>query len=171
MSKRRTEINPLRAQRIKELIEIEHISQTEFASRIFQTQQNVSRILNLKSGLTEETARDIVKAFPGTRIEWLLGYDNYRTEADKFAAAVTDAQSEAALMESGLFALAAVAGFTVQPTEPQPDNSVRSILNAIKTGVTFTRDGKSVSMSLAELNTFENELADYVALRLSYMMK
>lgn len=80
MSRKKTEINPIRAERVKKLIEREKISQTDFASKIFQTQQNVSRILNLKTALTEETARDIISAFPEYRIEWLLGYDNSMTD-------------------------------------------------------------------------------------------
>lgn len=80
MSRKKTEINPIRAERVKKLIERERISQVDFANRIFQTQQNVSRILNLKTALTEETARDIVTAFPEYRIEWLLGYDDSMTD-------------------------------------------------------------------------------------------
>lgn len=76
MSRPKTEINPLRAERIKTLISREKITQQEFADRIFQSQQNVSRIINLKTALTEETAHAIVTAFPEYRIEWLLGYDN-----------------------------------------------------------------------------------------------
>lgn len=80
MSRRKTEINPIRAERVKKLIEREGISQIDFANRIFQTQQNVSRIINLKTALTEETAQDIVSAFPEYRIEWLLGYDDSMTD-------------------------------------------------------------------------------------------
>lgn len=82
MSRKKTEINPIRADRVKKLIEREKISQVDFASRIFQTQQNVSRILNLKTALTEETAQDIIKAFPEYRIEWLLGYDDSMTDIE-----------------------------------------------------------------------------------------
>ena len=80
MSRKKTEINPIRAERVKQLIEREGISQIDFANRIFQTQQNVSRIINLKTALTEETTRDIVTAFPEYRIEWLLGYDDSMTD-------------------------------------------------------------------------------------------
>ena len=82
MSRKKTEINPIRAERVKKLIEREGISQIDFANRIFQTQQNVSRIINLKTALTEETAQDIVSAFPEYRIEWLLGYDDAMTYYD-----------------------------------------------------------------------------------------
>lgn len=83
MSRKKTEINPIRAERVKELIEREGISQIDFGRRIHQTQQNVSRIINLKTALTEETALDIVAAFPEYRIEWLLGYDDARTDYER----------------------------------------------------------------------------------------
>ena len=83
MSRQKTEINPVRAERVKILIDRENIKQTEFAKRIFQTQQNVSRIVQKKQPLTEETARQIVKAFPEYRIEWLLGDDDHMTATDQ----------------------------------------------------------------------------------------
>ena len=82
MSRKKTEINPIRAERVKTLIDREGISQKDLADRIFQTQQNVSRILNLKTALTEETAHDIISAFPEYRIEWLLGFDDAMTDIE-----------------------------------------------------------------------------------------
>ena len=80
MSRKKTEINPIRAERVKKIIEREGINQIDFAKRISQTQQNISRIINLKTALTEETAQDIISAFPEYRIEWLLGYDDSMTD-------------------------------------------------------------------------------------------
>lgn len=82
MSRPKTEINPIRAERIKTLIQREHITQQQLADRIYQSQQNLSRIMTLKSALTEETARAIVTAFPEYRLEWLLGYDDNMTLDD-----------------------------------------------------------------------------------------
>lgn len=81
MSRQKTEINPIRAERLKILIDREKsknkdLTQAKFAKKIFQSQQNVSRIINLKNALTEETAKDIIKAYPEYRIEWLLGFDD-----------------------------------------------------------------------------------------------
>ena len=84
MSRSRTEINPERAERVKTLIERENITQQEFAERIYQSQQNVSRIINLKSALTEQTADAIIKAFPEYRKQWILGYDNFMLVDDVF---------------------------------------------------------------------------------------
>lgn len=79
MSRKKTEINPKRAENVKKLIEAEKITQTELADRIHMTQQNISRIVQMKQPLTEETARLIIEAFPEYRIEWLLGYDDSMT--------------------------------------------------------------------------------------------
>lgn len=79
MSRTKTEINPKRAENVKKLIEAEKITQTELADRIHMTQQNISRIVQMKQPLTEETARLIIEAFPEYRIEWLLGYDDSMT--------------------------------------------------------------------------------------------
>ena len=83
MSRQRTEINPIRADRVKILMKREKITQTILAERIHQTQQNVSRIMQKRQPLTEETARLIVNAFPEYRIEWILGYEDFMTEKDK----------------------------------------------------------------------------------------
>ena len=79
MSRTKTEINPKRAENVKKLIETEKITQTELADRIHMTQQNISRVVQMKQPLTEETARLIIEAFPEYRIEWLLGYDDSMT--------------------------------------------------------------------------------------------
>lgn len=84
MSKTKTEINPIRAERLKVLIDREKLTQQEFAGKLFQSQQNISRIINLKTPLTESTAQDIIKLFPEYRLSWLLGIDDYMTESDAF---------------------------------------------------------------------------------------
>lgn len=82
MSRQKTEINPIRAERVKILIRREKISQQQLADRIFQTQQNISRIIQKRIPLTEATAQLIVKAFPEYRLEWILGYDDSMTFDD-----------------------------------------------------------------------------------------
>lgn len=84
MSRPKTALNPIRADRVKAMIDRENISQSEFADRVHLTQQAISRIVNLKTALTEETARDMIKAFPRYRLEWLLGLDDYMSESDLF---------------------------------------------------------------------------------------
>lgn len=88
MGRKKAEINPIRAERLKILIDrekkIRHgdFSQIKFAESINMAQRNVSRIIQMHHGLTEETARHIIEQYPDYRIEWLLGYDDYMTTAD-----------------------------------------------------------------------------------------
>lgn len=171
MSRKKTEINPIRAERVKKLIEREGISQIDFANRIFQTQQNVSRIINLKTALTEETARDIVTAFPEYRIEWLLGYDDAMTTAEQFSNAIQTMNEEGELLHRGFMSFAKLSGFNVDVAPIAGNKTLEETFQNMKEHCTITRDGKSVTLSLSELNAFENELCDYIEFRLLHMMK
>ena len=73
MSRNKTIINPIANQRVKELIEQAAITQSEFANRIFCTQQHLSRIVNEKVPVTWETAKQISAAFPGVSADWIMG--------------------------------------------------------------------------------------------------
>ena len=83
MSKKPTEKNPVRAERVKIIMKREKINQTKLAAMIPQTQQNISRILTGKQPLTEANAKRIIELFPGYRLQWLLGYDNVMTQTDR----------------------------------------------------------------------------------------
>lgn len=171
MSRKKTEINPLRAERVKKIIELEKISQKDFADRTFQTQQNVSRIVKQHIGLTEEKAQDIVKAFPKYRIEWLLGYDDYMTFADYLTGVIRDTNREAELLHTGFFSFAQLSGFKIDVAPFPGTGSLEETFQNMKEYCTINRDGKSVTLSMADLNSFENELSDYIELRLRYMLK
>ena len=171
MSRKKTEINPIRAERVKKIIETEGISQVDFAKRIFQTQQNVSRILNLKTALTEETAQTIVSAFPKYRIEWLLGYDDAMTTGEQFSNAIQTMNEEGELLHRGFFSFAKLSGFQIDVAPIRGNGSLEETFQNMKEDCTITRDGKSVTFSLSELNAFENELCDYIEFRLLHMMK
>lgn len=171
MSRKKTEINPVRAERVKKIIELEGISQQDFAKRIPMTQQNVSRIVNLKTALTEETAQDIVTAFPKYRIAWLLGYDDYMTFADQLTGVIRETDKEAALLHNGLLSFAQLSGFQIDFHPITGTDSLATTFQNIKEHCTISRDGKSVTLSMTELNNLENELCDQIETRLRYMLK
>lgn len=150
MSRKKTEINPIRAERVKKLIEWEGISQIDFASRIFQTQQNVSRIINLKTALTEETAQDIISAFPekGYRIEWLLGYDDFPTESERIIAHIREELTELNSENIGFVELAKSRGYTV-------------------TDSMISKDGKRIELTPEKMNRLQSEVSDFLDFLLS----
>lgn len=83
MAKSKTEINPIRAERLKELLLAENLSQEEFASRIGKGQQSISRYITKRGPITESIAERIVKAFPNVSFSWLMGFDDeiYKKDA------------------------------------------------------------------------------------------
>ena len=56
------------------------IDQQELADKIGYTKEHISYIINGRRNLTEEAAQAVVKQFPDTRIEWLMGYDDFKTQ-------------------------------------------------------------------------------------------
>ena len=84
MSRKKTEIHPVRAENVKKLLKREGITQKELAEKIGYSQQNISKIVQKKQPLTEEAAKLMIEAFPEKkyRIQWLLGYDEHMTLND-----------------------------------------------------------------------------------------
>ena len=169
MSRKKTEMNPQRAENLKKLIEREDITQAELAERIHMTQQNISRIVQMRQPLTEETAKEIIQAFPGYRIEWLLGYDDYPTTGDQFRAVLQIGREENNLLHTGLFSFLQLSDFRIDLAESASD--IQSVIDNVKQCCTISRDGKSVKFSMQELNAFENEIFDYIVFRLDHMIK
>ena len=168
MSRKKTEINPIRADRLKTLIDASGITQKQLADRIYQSQQNISRIIQKRQPLTEETARLIISAFPDFRIEWLLGYDDIMKKQDLIPTKYEKMRIEKDTLERSLFELIRLSDFSI---------NLRSIENLVdlhdflKKYCTITRDGKTITFSVEDLNRFENEICDYIEFRLLHMMK
>lgn len=82
MSRNKTEINPIRAERLKIIIERENMTQTAFSKSVNYSQQLISHIINKQVALTEGTAKDIISHYPEYRLQWLMGYDDFMTQKD-----------------------------------------------------------------------------------------
>lgn len=83
MGRKRTEINPIRAERVKTIIQREKLNQKQLADVLNRTQQNINNIVQGKTGLTEEAAKQIIALFPHYRLQWLLGYDDIMFHTDE----------------------------------------------------------------------------------------
>ena len=85
------EINYKRCENLKELLDEvkkkdrEKNTQANIAERIYISQQELSKIVNKHANLTEETAKRIIEEFPEYRLNWLLGYDTFKTYPDELA--------------------------------------------------------------------------------------
>lgn len=82
MARKQTEVNPIRGERLRSLLEKHGMEQQELANKIGYTKEHISYIVNGKRNLTQEAAEAIVKIFPKTRIGWLLGYEDFETDFD-----------------------------------------------------------------------------------------
>ena len=81
MSKYKIDSNPVRANRLRELMSEEQLTQERLAEYIQCSQKTISRNL-INCTISEPRAQKIIKAFPQYRLEWLLGYDDYKTVED-----------------------------------------------------------------------------------------
>lgn len=75
MSRKKTEINPVGAERLAMLIKGENITQAELAKRVGIKQASVSRILHGHQSLTIWIAQAVANEFPAYSVRWLLGFD------------------------------------------------------------------------------------------------
>ena len=82
MPRPKVKINPICGKRLKEICDEQNISQSMLSEMIHISQQTISKMINGKSSLTDQTARIIVDCFTEYRMEWLLGYDDYKTMFD-----------------------------------------------------------------------------------------
>ena len=177
MSRRKTEINPLRAERLKKLIEESGLTQTAFSNKVHYSQQLISHIINKKVALTEGTAKDILSYYPKYRFNWLMGYDDYMTEDDLLNGEIGRLKSRNDLMHNGIYSFLQLIGCNLEETfnfslQDCKEASAEEITNRItNAGYIINYDGKSISMSLDEFNSFTREISDYIAFRLQHMMK
>lgn len=180
MGRKMTTINTERGQRLKILLTESGMRQDELADKIGYTKEHVSYIVNGKRNLTEDAARAIIRLFPETRIEWLMGYDDCRTEKQKnllpFIDAIRAGQNESLLMLEGLQSFIAVTKYSLTASDATAcafdENAVGSVEDAIKAVrhyCTISEGERSIPLSVDELNALENEIREYIELRLKYL--
>jgi len=86
MARRKMAINPKSGPRLKSLCVEKPITQVKLAETLNYEKQHISNIICGRKRLTPELAQQIrEKVFPEVRISWLLGIDDFKTEADKDA--------------------------------------------------------------------------------------
>ena len=172
MSRPKGEIKGLRCKRLKEIIEREVVKQNQLSEETGISQQSISAMVQGKANVTETTAEIIVKRFPEYSIEWLLGFSDYKNNAEKFRAVISQAQHEGDLLLTGLSAFAQLANYQIDVTSPMKEiDTVEAALKMIVGGYTISHDGVSIKLSLEEMNAFENEVCDFVELQLKHLFK
>lgn len=109
------EINLKRQERFKTFLEDQKengITQKKLAEMLFISQQTISKIANKSGNLTEETAERISKLFPQYRLQWLLGFDDFKTDDERINASINRRAEYIDLTEQLLFSH----GYTITET-------------------------------------------------------
>lgn len=78
--KKRTEIKPECAERLKKLLSDRKMTQTDLHKMTGISLNTISKIINRKSPLTPYIAGEFVRCFPGTKYEWLMGDSIFETD-------------------------------------------------------------------------------------------
>ena len=170
MSRKKTEINPIRAKRLKALIDEEGLSQTDFADIIHMTQQNVSRIINLKTALTEATASEISSSFPKYSVEWLLGLSDHKNEAEAFRDNIDKMNQEGDLLNNAFISLAALSGYRVKRLGYQGE-SVEEVVSSLYEYVEIEHEGKVQTLTIEQLNQLENIICSHAEVTIREYLK
>lgn len=174
MSRPRVEINLKRCERLKELIRETGIKQNQLAADTKISQQAISAMVQGKANVTETTAQLISEKFPQYSVEWLMGFSDYKNNAEQFCDTISRAQEKADLLLRGLSTFAQLTDYQIKlPLPPSVGGRVfvEDAITAIKEGYAISHGDESIQMSLEEMNTFENEILDLVELHLKHLFR
>ncbi len=151
-----------RSRHIKILLEHEGIDQQDLAYSIGMLPQNFSRCM-VSGNISEKTCKKIAERYPGYRIEWLLGYDDYMTDYE-WAEKIQDmkdrvADSMWAIIENSLRKQGKSLRF-VHRTGQHVDSSER--LRADCYYSITDRDGNELKrLTALEIVQFEQKIQEY----------
>jgi plasmid maintenance system antidote protein VapI len=175
MPRKRVEPNPLSGERIKKLlnghkVDGKRATQEWLAEELNITSVYLSDIVRGKKRLPPELAIKIAKLFPPTRIEWLLGEDDFQTEGMRFMDEMAMMRHEGNLLFTGLCAFAELTDYKITPLYLR-SGSFEELFDAMKQAYRMTKGDQDITLSLEEMNQFENEVCDFVELKLKHLFK
>lgn len=169
-------INEKRCKRLKQILVETDTSQKQLHEMTNISQQAISAMIKKYANVTETTAKLVTDLFPNYSFEWLMGYTDYKNNSEKFAAVISKAQNEGDLLLHGLTAFAKLCGYQIGLSSPayklgEEPVPVEKVLKMVRDGYTIQKDGQTVRLSLDEMNLFENEVCDFVELKLKHLFK
>jgi len=166
MGRPRVEIKPIRGKRLKQICEEQGITQQVLSSKIYISQQAISNMVTGQANVTEVTARKVIEYVSNEyhydyRFEWLMGYDDYKTEEDKkhqeFKKQYFKWKSISDLHRTGFNSFALSCGFEV---------------DELDSGEWVLKKGnQSKQLTIEQLINLENEIGNFVEYRLNKLFK
>ena len=180
MARKRIEKNPVRRARLIQLMEENDISQNELSRRTGIAQQNISRICSESDNLnlSETNAGAIVAAFPEYRIQWLLGYDNFKTSAELVMSLISDGKERRTRKQALFAVMAEMNGWKIEDNESVLAIDLEGLPIAFSDAdfefehyATIAKDEKTVTLNQNEFELFVQKMLDYFEFELSHMTK
>lgn len=147
--------------------EIEALPENNEKSR---NEKQVSYIENGTRQISAEYARLFGKVL-GVEPAYLLGESDYETVAAQFSSAIDKMNQEGNLLYTGLCAFAMLTDYHIEPPKLSETKSLENYFTERKKGYRITKDKQTVTLSPEELNRFENEVCDFVELKLIHLFK
>lgn len=175
MGRKKVEINPIRGERLKMLLNENGVDQKELADKIGYTKEHISYIINGRRNLTEDAAKLIVRHFPGTRIEWLMGYDDFLTNYEKtwkpFMNELKKMQDKSTGRTVGLVHFLSGSDYKIICNNEKSALSIEEMFEKQKNTAILKHGDQEVYLSLYDLSDLENEISEYIELRLKYLLE
>lgn len=174
MSRPKAEINVKRCERLKQVIKEQGIKQTKLSEETGISQQAISAMVQGKANVTETTAQIMAEKFPQYNVEWLLGFTDYKNNAEEFGVTVSQMKHESYLLLRGLLSFAQLANYQIKSCPPVSAHgkiAVEDALKAAREGYIISHNHTSIQLSLEEMSIFENEVLDFVELQLKHLFK
>ena len=156
-----------------------NLTQLELMDRIRELPENgdkernekqIGYIENGKRKLSAEYARLLGKVF-GVQPAFLLCETDYETETARFHSVIDTMNHEGNLLYTGLCAFAMLTDYEVTPPNLTNTGSIENYFKQMKAGYRITKDNQTVTLTLEEMNCFENEVCDFVELKLKHLFK
>ena len=163
MGRPKQEINPIRGQRLEKLIDILGIKQCDLAKMIPISQQTISGIVKGNKNLTENVASRIAELFPNDcRFQWLMGFDQYRTEDDEIAANIEQSQRSGVMEQEFMKKISRGAGYTLS----YAGMSLMEVARGGENYILTDNNGKEFRFGFKEYQYIWTDIFDYAAFRL-----
>ena len=174
MGRKTVEINILRGQRLKQVLNDQKMKQRELADILDCTKEHISYIVTGKRNLTEEHAKKIVAQFPHIRLEWLMGYDDFRTEYEKGINEFLQWGEENTSRRNAVKALASLAGYEIVDLWDYVGSTGRpleEVFNFQRQGMQIKQDGKLLAnIPVDKFNLLALDIQELAELRIkSYL--
>ena len=172
MPKKSAKINPICGKHLQELVNEKGESNKSIAKKFGYTPEHISQIAHGHKNLTRSFAEALSNEYPDFPVEYLLGLTEYRSESRRISQWLRDAIKESNLLSAGLSAFASLNGYEITPPQHIADCDDLSKANLTLTkGYVISKGGQSAELSPDEMQRFENEVCDFVGLKLQHLLQ